>query len=118
MGVAGAGAAPGTESDSGMSPGTMGNLGLGVEGDFMGDPATALGLEFSTDTIPDPAPSPGETGPGPDGPDVKKPAVKATTEKTPPAVEEKKEGVKRKARKRSLLNDEEKTVYRRSILGG
>ena len=30
---------------------------------------------------------------------------------------EKKEGTKRKARNRSLLNDEEKTVYRRSILG-
>jgi hypothetical protein len=35
----------------------------------------------------------------------------------PETQTEQKEGVKRKARKRSLLNDEEKTVYRRSILG-
>jgi hypothetical protein len=35
----------------------------------------------------------------------------------PETQTEQKEGVKRKARKRSLLNDEEKTVYKRSILG-
>ena len=52
----------------------------------------------------------------PEGPDYKKPAE--FPKSPPPPVEEKKEGVKRKARKRSLLNDEEKTVYRRSILGG
>ena len=53
----------------------------------------------------------------PEGPDYKKPA-EFPKSPPPPPVEEKKEGVKRKARKRSLLNDEEKTVYRRSILGG
>lgn len=58
----------------------------------------------------------GTGGSEPEGPDYKKPAE--FPKSPPPPVEEKKEGVKRKARKRSLLNDEEKTVYRRSILGG
>ena len=58
----------------------------------------------------------GTGGSEPEGPDYKEPAVVAP--KIAPPVGEKKEGVKRKARKRSLLNDEEKTVYRRSILGG
>ena len=38
-------------------------------------------------------------------------------EDKPAKVAEKKEGVKRKARKRSLLGEEDTTVYRRSILG-
>ena len=43
--------------------------------------------------------------------------VISPAEDKPAKVAEKKEGVKRKARKRSLLGEEDTTVYRRSILG-
>jgi len=56
-------------------------------------------------------------GDGPSGLDST-PAVQKIPEPEKEKKSEQKEGIKRKARKRSLLNDEEKTVYRRSILGG
>jgi hypothetical protein len=59
---------------------------------------------------------PGDHGGGPaDTPAVKE-APKPKTPK-PAKVAEKKEAVTRKARKRSLLGEENTTVYRRSILG-
>ena len=66
-----------------------------------------------------PVPGPDSIIAGGGGPADTPPVVEAKKpSKTKPVkVAEQKEGVKRKARRRSLLSDEETTVYRRSILG-
>jgi hypothetical protein len=97
--------------------GPLGNTDTSLQGDFEGINAD-IGLPgvVGPDVGPD---SEGATGGGPvdipNNPPERKPKgfPKVKTKK----VEEKKDAVKRKARKRSLLGDEETTVYRRSILG-
>ena len=72
---------------------------------------------FSGRSDPDVGPDTiGPTGGGPDDIPVGPIVPRSEPTPKPEKVEEKEEGLKRKARKRSLLNDEEKIVYRRSIL--
>ena len=101
------------------------SFGGAVEGgsQAMGD-APGPGGSFGEGTPPGPAGPAGPTG-GPGGPaDVPFSAGKAKEkkfpfkiEKTEKKVAEKKDAVKRKARRRSLLGEEDTTIYRRSILG-
>jgi len=99
--------APGTEGNTGMSPGTAGNIGIDASGADMGVGGGSIGPDVGPDTQ-------GPQGGGPaDIPPIEKPKAKPK----PVKVEEKKEGIKRKARKRSLLGEEDTEIYRRSILG-
>lgn len=97
-GVGGGDVASGIDADVGL--GLMGLEG----GTISGAPISGPGGEVSG---PDFGGGPADT------PAVVSPPKPSKPEK----VAEKKEGVKRKARKRSLLGEEDTTVYRRSILG-
>ena len=125
MGDGGVGG-PGDSSVQGDFEGMNADMGMDFDGQ---NPATA-GMDLSIAKASNEAMNAqeggmnhgamfGENGPEGEGPEDKTAIpTPPTPAPAPPKVAEQKEGVKRKARKRSLLNDEEKTVYRRSILGG
>ena len=103
------GAAPGTEGDLGISPGTAGNLGIDASAGDLG----VVGVPEGGVSGPD-----GKGGQG-GGPVEIPPIEKPKQTPRPAKVEEKKAGIQRKARRRSILTGEgtEEKVYRRSILG-
>jgi len=95
---------------------------VNANNDFLGDPGANLG--FDSSPAPDPGFGPGSTPTG-GGPEASRPVdiPPVFPKHAPPPAKpqaEKKDAVKRKARKRSLLTGEgiEEQVYRRSILGG
>ena len=108
----------GDSSIQGDFEGINADVGIPPPGGDTGEHMNISEFQSSMDTLDaNPSPSPGPD-PGPNGPDKPEAIPAPPTPAPAPPNPEKKEGIKRKARKRSLLNDEEKTVYRRSILGG
>ena len=120
MGDGGVGEPGGPGNIGGIGPQNIsGEMFGGPGAEFQGGPLTGAPIDagFGNMLLPDTGGSEGSPFPVGQQEGPAQPIEKFKSEPKTEKVDEKKEGVKRKARKRSLLSDEETKVYRRSILG-